>query len=363
MASRATSRSARPVALATLVATVAIAAHAGAVAIAAQAGAVVPRPFFGVNLEPTASNLDFQRLGRARAGTARLPFLWYEVEPTKGAPRDWRLYDRLMEQAADAGIEVLPALAGTPTYATPSFYDPPKTRSARAGFARFARDAVARYGTTGTFWRDHPEVPYQPVKAWQVWNEPNFGLYWHNKPNPNQYATLLANTARAIRGADPTAKVVLGGLTYGGGKNRMERYLAALYRVPRASLYFDVVAIHPYARDWRGVIGSIQRVRQAMNHAGDPKTTILVTEIGWATGFKGSFNSTSPSGQAKHLTDTFRALVRVRNRYRVSGVSWWTFRDPNVKFDYWAYYCGLFQANGHPKPAWNAFRRFSLASR
>lgn len=327
---------------------------------AAPADAAPRRAFFGVNLAGDAARADFAELDKGRVGAARIGFFWHDVEPTRGASRAWDKYDRLVEGAAVAGTDVLAVLAGTPSFATDGSNDPPRTRSARTGYTAFVRDAVRRYGRGGDFWSAHPDLPYRPIVNWQVWNEPNLDLYWDGDPDPREYASLLAENARAIREENPDARVVLAGLPGGQGANQMHRYLAALYRVPGARAAFDAVAIHPYAVDVRGVLGALERVRRVMNRAGDRRTSIWVTEIGWATGYTGSFNSVSPRDQGAHLTRTFRALAQRRGRYRIAGVIWWSFRDAKVKQDFWVDYCGLFLADGKAKPAWKAFKRFSL---
>jgi hypothetical protein len=34
------------------------------------------------------------------------------------------------------------------------------------------RADLARYGTGGTLWKEHPEVPAAPILYWEIWNEP-----------------------------------------------------------------------------------------------------------------------------------------------------------------------------------------------
>ncbi|MGH3433040.1 MAG: hypothetical protein ACRDQB_09415 [Thermocrispum sp.] len=71
---------------------------------------------------------------------------------------------------------------------------------------------VNRYGRRGKIWRRHPELPYRSIRAWQVWNEPNFPAYWHGPPHSRQYTRFMRKTRRAIKRGDKRAKIVLGGL-------------------------------------------------------------------------------------------------------------------------------------------------------
>ncbi len=57
------------------------------------------------------------------------------------------------------------------------------------------------------------------VRAWEVWNEPDLQAFWVG--TPTQYAELLAVTYETVGRADPTATVVLGGLSLGGSPGRL----------------------------------------------------------------------------------------------------------------------------------------------
>ena len=82
-----------------------------------------------------------------------------------------------------------------------------------AQFQDFVRAAVGRYGTGGTFWREHPDLPNIPVTDWQVWNEANSPLFWKPKPDAAAYLELLRGFDSAARGVDRQANIVLGGLS------------------------------------------------------------------------------------------------------------------------------------------------------
>ena len=76
----------------------------------------------------------------------------------------------------------------------------------------FTRAAVERYGTGGSFWKEHPNLPEMPISDWQFWNEPNSHLFWKPAPNPTEYVELLRGFEHTVHSADPGAKVLLGGL-------------------------------------------------------------------------------------------------------------------------------------------------------
>jgi hypothetical protein len=332
-------------------------------ALAPQAQAV-SRGFFSVQSWEAPSQADFQRIGAAGVGTFRLVIDWDAVEPRKGS-RNWDSFDGVFERAARSNVRVLPVLTGPPYFGRGS-KPPPRTRRARAAFAAFVRDGVRRYRRGGEFWTAHPDLRPLPPTAWQIWNEPNFRVYWGGRPNPRQYAALLKEAARAVRSQDRRAKVVLGGLPETALGTGMVPYLRGVYAVRGVKRAFDAVAIHPYARDYRGVLGAVTRVRAAMRHAGDSRTALWITETGWASGGPVSARTkafrTSERGQASRLKTTVRALLRRRGKYRIGLVNWFSWRDRAPRHrerDWWAIHTGLLRRNGKAKPSWRAYSRLA----
>ncbi|MGH2804718.1 MAG: hypothetical protein ACRDL4_16985, partial [Thermoleophilaceae bacterium] len=156
------------------------------VAPTASAEARLSKDFFGIAAWTPPSVGEFERMGRARVGVYRTTMLWSVVEPRRGR-RDWRYYDDLIYRTSRAGIRLLPALIGSPRFAARIERHPPRGRRAMRRWLGFVRGAVNRYGRRGKIWRRHPELPYRPVRAWQVWNEPNLRAYWRGRPNARQY--------------------------------------------------------------------------------------------------------------------------------------------------------------------------------
>lgn len=332
-------------------------------ALAPAAEARAPRSFFGLQDWNVPTDGAVQRMGAGGAGTLRFVLDWRSVETTPGA-RDWSSYDALIGRTARAKMQVLPVLLGSPGHLSSRPLAPPRSSAARAAFASFTRDAVARYGRNGDFWRAHPELPYRPATQWQVWNEPNLPVYWAGRPNARQYVSLVKLAAGAIRSRDHRAKIVLAGLPESRLGRSMTGFLRSVYRVRRAKRAFDVVAIHPYARDYRGVFGALQRVRAVMRRAHDSRTGVYITETGWASGGKvtrGSRNfRTSERGQARRLSALMSRLVRHRRRYRLGLVSWFAWQDRSPRGNepnWWAIHTGLLRRNGSAKPAWTAYKR------
>ena len=143
------------------------------------------------------------------------------MQPTPARPYDWTFTDGAMTAASRAGLEVEAVLVQAPGWARRRADEPWSPPRSPEAFAGWAAAAVARYGAHGTFWREHPDLPRRPIRAWQVWNEPVAGSgatgrseFWvDDRPALPAYVALLRATARAIHRTDPSAQVMLAGLT------------------------------------------------------------------------------------------------------------------------------------------------------
>jgi glycosyl hydrolase family 42 (putative beta-galactosidase) len=324
--------------------------------------AKLPTGFFGVVPQGELSARDFDRM-RGVVGTLRIPVVWFEVEPRPGEYEFAKL-DEVVGKAADRGIRVLPFVYGSPAWLTSHPSRPPQTTaSGRAAWSSFLGALVRRYGPGGSFWSGGGRL--QPIRRWQIWNEPNFLLFWRPRPSPLGYSRLLRIAAGAIRREDPGAVIVAAAVAPVDGGVLPWVYLRRLYRVPGVKRSFEVVGLNPYASSLYSLEFQIVEARRAMAAGGDSRTPLEVTEFGVASeGDRISPMVKSPARQAAFLRRAYRLLVENRRRWRLSGAAWFTWRDgPGV--DPHCVFCqhaGLFDAADKPKPAWSAYRRASAAA-
>src|SRR5262249_32175767 len=103
-----------------------------------------------------------------------------------------------------------------------------------ADFARFASSAASAFAGR--------------LATYEVWNEQNLGFrFWFPREDGDAYGTLLKATSKALRSADPNARVALGGLIYHGLFTTAERFLETVYTAhPDIAAAYDVLAFHPY---------------------------------------------------------------------------------------------------------------------
>ena len=265
---------------------------------------------------------------RTRFGYVRAPMPWWYMEPRRPASTDRRDVDggvnftdtdQLVLAAARAGLRVLPVVGrGTPDWASGNPFSVAVPPRDPADFARFVGALVRRYGPAGWFWGQHPHLRPRPIRAWQIWNEPDLRPFWDVTPWAPPYVRLLRAAHRELRRADPGAEVIAAALT-----NRSWEALATLYDAgARGS--FDAVAIHPYTSSVGGVMTLVRRARRVMAARGDGRVPLLVSELGWpATTGHFSFG-TNAQGQRRRIVQSLRRLMRARRSLRIASICVYT---------------------------------------
>jgi exo-beta-1,3-glucanase (GH17 family) len=181
--------------------------------------------------------------------------------------------DALVRTAAAHQIKVLPAVYPVPR----NDYG---TREQRQGYLSWLSQTVTRY-------RDR-------IRVWEVGNEPNLEPFWNIPGAPGEaswnegihrYVLHLAETYSTIKASDPSATVLLGGLS----GHFMEQYIDRLID-ERAYRYFDAMNLHPYANNPQGVVARVRSALQHMSRAsGMASKPVWITEFGWQATWADSF--------------------------------------------------------------------------
>ncbi len=228
----------------------ALALHGCAVA----KGPAGPALLLGVHAAETRTAAGYAaKLDRAAAlglGAVRVPVDWAQLEPDEAGVFDPAYLEELKRRVADArarGLEVVVLLAQSPAWASGRPEDPayPPAPEHRADYARALVRLASALQTAG------------PVRAWEVWNEPNSTEFWPAYAGREragsfvlvpleaaaEYAALIREAYAAMKRAHPQA-VVLGGSLAAADV----AYLEALWRAFGADVPMDALALHPYAR-------------------------------------------------------------------------------------------------------------------
>ena len=322
--------------------------------------------FWGMNLYLTKR----ERIGRdnlnlladtARSGGVqwtREELPWAHIEPSRD---DYRtLYDNSLKLTADKGFGIIGMLVTTPPWARDGscqprsgfeYFCPPANVH---DFAEFARWTVERYDGDGTL--DAPGSPR--IAYWEIWNEPNYTKLWPRigggeNAHKRRYGEMLVAAYSAIKAADPTARVLIGGMYIfdggcwgvGGepeplcdGLNFLNASGGVFQQVPSARNAYDIFSIHPYISTDRPDATQIPpritlegRIRTTRAWLSDPNSgnrpdqpPIWITEIGWCTASSALCGqSWSEEHQANFLT---RSMV-IAQRSGAEHVSWFQFED------------------------------------
>ena len=290
----------------------------------------------------------------------RQTFDWARIEVAPGS-YDFSWYDAWMAEVARRRMRVLPIVFNSPRFRA-------RGRRVRGGpylprrtddFGRFAARLARRYGPRGAFWRARPDLPRVPIRAWQVWNEPNLRVYWPARPDPRAYTRLLAATAKHVERVDRGAEIVTAGIADSDQGVPIARFVEGMYRAGAARA-FDTLAVNAYAAGSAGVPTLVRRARRLMDRHGDRRAALRVTEFGWASGGPSGRFTVSRSRHAGLLSRALRTLYAQRRGLRLKGVVYFNWRDaepyPPLFRDFFGLHTGLLDASGRPKPAYHAFR-------
>ncbi len=338
---------------------------------------------FGVGLQQGAQDTAkivtaVQDLG---VSWVRVPVVWGTMETSK-ASIDFTSLDAQIDALATAGAKLLLTVSSAPDWArnTTTESGPPTDFN---DYANFIGALANRYKGK--------------VQAYEVWNEPNIRREWSGRPlSAASYVEMLRLAYAAIKRADPAATVVSAGLSptgYNDGVNAINdrTYLRQAYAAGLAN-YSDAIGAHP--NGWAnppdatcctaspGVSGwfndrsfyfrdTLKDYRDIMTQNGDSGTFIWVTQFGWGSSEAvapdpnavdpnfGFVNFTSQAQQAQYVA---RGFELGRTLGYVGPMFLWNLNGcPAVgnqpqSPDFVACYFSLLNANGDPRPAYDAVK-------
>jgi hypothetical protein len=300
---------------------------------AGAAKRTVPPGFYGVDYDREIQWAPASIQARAWATmassgveSARVIFDWWRAQPDKASPPSFDLTDAVVAHAAAHGVRVLPVVMLAPEWAR----EVPETEASRpsdaGAYAAYLEALAGRYGPSGSFWAERPDLPRAPIRAWQVWNEPEMEYQWQPHSGwRRDYGALLARSYAALHRADPGATVVMAGLT-----NYSWVSLRELYRRGHVRGHLDAVALNPYTREPDRLMEIVRRARKVMNANGGRRLPIWITEFG-ASASRGRIAApgeeklqTSDRGLAALVRRAYDLLARARTRLGVARAFWYT---------------------------------------
>lgn len=302
--------------------------------------------------DPTAWGLALAQMATLHVRVARNDFLWDEMEPSPGV-YNWGGVDSIVAQLRAAGIDPLMTVYGSPTWANAA---PDSTTNPRGFIPQDSATFVAWVNQYAAFMSIAAARYRGQVKKWELWNEENSPQYWAT-PSVANYALWFSTVYAAIKTADPTCMVGIGGMTTLGIGTAVPPYISGvqfLGGLYAAGITPDAVAIHPYSllgptvtEAGQESFSDIAAIQQVMAAAGQGAEPLWVTEWGW------SITTNLPSVVAQYITQSLD-LIATQYPY-VSVATYFQLQDTGG----FAY--GLYDASGTIRPGGTAFAEFAVA--
>jgi hypothetical protein len=321
-----------------------VGAAGAAPASAAEPGVVVPGP----------SALHANEINALGTHWVRMFLTWPDLQPSRGvwAP-NWVAYYEQAFSALPAGTKVILDVVNTPRWETGSTnpHAPPANPAEYAAFV----------GALAQKWAGR-------VAAYEIWNEEDHSRWWAGGPDAPAYARLLKAAYPAVKAADPSATVVLGGMT-----GNDYSFLEGVYQAGGKGS-FDAVGVHtdtscnilsPY-RFLRGEDGRMiddsflayREVHATMLANGDDKP-IWMTETSWRTTSATCSEGTWAGKKAEGVTEAQQATFLSQAYHCLA-------QDPYVQVALWfplqdegGISAGLMRSNGSHKPSFEAMKAYA----
>jgi murein DD-endopeptidase MepM/ murein hydrolase activator NlpD len=322
---------------------------------------------------------DFRALG---IQWVRWQVDWAVVEPTRTEPPSyhWNKVDEQMLNLTGAGLRPLVIVSTNPDWAASTTCGPHDKLADETPFVQFVQALVERYDGDGDYNGDGAAdgAPLPNIREWEFYNEPDWddkewnmvGGCWGR--HAKEYAQMLRAVHPVAHAANPTVRVVLGGIAgedigvntrtgqphfafsrHGSAQANndfMRQILAA-----GAGPYFDALNFHHYAafdKYWAswgvGIQGKINWLNERLAAAKVSPKPVLVSETGLRS------DPTPIDGVPGSLDEQARFVVKTHARAASAGVEtliWFTYQD--LKGEAW----GLIDSDGKPKPAYATYSR------
>jgi hypothetical protein len=310
--------------------------------------------------ETTTSEImraDFELLKQHDVKLLRISFGWDAIEENKDE-YNWLFWDEYVKMAVEEyQITLVPYICYTPQWISKGktdtlfFWNYPAEDFDQ--FGKFMKTLVTRYKK----W----------IKTWELWNEPDISIYWQG--SVEEFAEFTKIGAKAVKEADPEAKVVLAGIAYD------PNFILGLFRDHGVSPYVDIINMHNYFETWHrhpveSIVEYVNEVYDVVWRYGNNQS-LWMAEVGYSTFRQGAYVSSSyqayydyehtPEYQA---IDLIKRLTLVLSTEKLAAITWYEIKDlPKtdevIGDGYNNRYLGVAYVDHKPKPAAKALQFFN----
>lgn len=300
---------------------------------------------------PAILERTFADLAAAGVRWARVDLRWYLVEPhgpsVASGRGDWSEMDAIVRAADRHGLQLLPIVGYSPAWTTDE--DEHWEYPDAAPFETFFAAALRRY----------PQI-----SAWELWNEPNFGVFAKPHPDPAGFVGLLrsAHRVRAQVGSD--ARLISGGLAPGVEFDIVD-WVDEMARLGGLEL-IDGLGVHPYSPlapdEPRAWMMRLERLHKRLAFLGRPGLPLWLTEYGAPASATASGwgPALTEEGQAQRLRVAFALATRLPF---VENLTWYEYRDSCPHATVADCRFGLVRDDLSPRPAYLALREVTAGAR
>lgn len=247
---------------------------------------------------------DFQLVKELGLSHLRVSFSWSNYERLKGNFQNLEWLHQFVDLADKYAITLMPYLCYAPDWVGEfgEWNDKPKDNR---DWYNFVHRMVSEFKSQ--------------IHYWEIWNEEDLQQWFFG--TMDDYIEFFKAGASAVRDADPTAKILVGGLT-----QPLDTWVAALLDKGCGDL-FDVVPIHCYAESWSGRAvedylyegGTDFDLIADLLHTRGRGQPIWLNEIGYPT-----IGRKTEIDQARFIWRAVATLLATRH---ISLISWYEIKD------------------------------------
>ncbi len=295
----------------------------------------------GVWNNPARLNAMLDDMISIHASWVRFDFQWQAINDVSLTSYNTQRYDAVVKAAVAKGIQILGIIdysnslvnGGNDQMVPPGDF---KT------YAIYCSFLANHFGPMG-------------VHHWEIWNEENTVAFWNPGADAGYFTKMLKLAYPALKAADPSSFVVLGGMAPTGddGVNQTpQTFLTGVYAAGGKN-YFDAVGHHPYlySGDDYWFSNAIPELRQIMLANNDGAKKIWLTESGSPSSGNSSLYTEAWQAQIVqhtlqlHLTLDYLGPVFIYD-YMDEGTN-----PKDIESNF-----GVVHLDGSPKPAYTVFK-------
>ncbi len=277
-------------------------------------------------------------LDSANVHWVRLVLSWRDIQPT---PTRWQWGDlrQRLDTLSSHNLKILAIFYKLPDWASSAPYGTNPT------FVPFyaPRDTLEWIAYIDSTVRKFKDI----ISHWEIWNEPDGGFFYAPISGTKhlKYVEVLRTAYRAIKNADSTATVLIGGLTSQIGFFPKRVFLDSIF-AHGAAEYFDVMNVHFYRYE-DNPVSVVKNVLTQYNKS----APIWVTETN-------NWRSLVPNNTEQRAADSLAAWLNFIRTTKPEKIFWFNLTNFSASGEVDSTAWGLFNKNYEPTLVYTAYKNY-----